>query len=344
MRNFISSTPRVGASSIIVLLAALCLGGPLSAPQADAHQEQAAEKPTHAKLKLVNGATLAGELIKQSDDAYFVDLGFDIFRVPATAVAEMIDQAEAGEAVSVAEIVDGDRPLNTTGVTYMERTEDGTFDTIRGMVEASRLGVVHIKAPSKSGSGFIINKEGYIVSNFHVVQEERYLTVTVYYQDGNEVKKKIYRDVELIALSPLMDISLLKINDDDLDPDLLTPLPVAQPGDDQNGTVAVAIGNPGMGGMALDHTISEGIVSSKNRNFNDILYLQTTAAVNPGNSGGPLINANGEVIGLVTYKAYMQDNIGFAMPAQYIRYFIENQQGFAYPEDKLNTGIRYLEP
>jgi len=304
-------------------------------------------------LRLTNGAEVRGSVLKESDEAWFVDLGFEIMRIPRGYVADVTAiateealpaEAPTVETAAASPATDAFRSLNTGGVTYLERTESSAFDTVKAMVEHSRMGVVHIKAPTKSGTGFLINRQGYIVSNFHVVEEERFLDVTTYWREGGEVKRKTWRDVELLAYSQLMDISLLRIKDEGLDPDKLTPLPIAPSGKDTPGTISVAIGNPGMGGMALDQSVSEGIISSLDRNFDDILYLQTTAAVNPGNSGGPLLNANGEVIGLITYKAYMQDNISFAMPAQYIRYFIEKQQAFAYPDDKLNTGVRYLAP
>ena len=110
------------------------------------------------------------------------------------------------------------------------------------------------------------------------------------------------------------------------------------------GDPVYAIGNPGMGREILDHTISEGIASSLTRNFDDILYIQTTAAVNPGNSGGPLLNNYGEVVGLVSLKAYFQEGIAFALPVEYIRFFLNHRKGFAYGKANPNTGYHYLTP
>jgi serine protease Do len=304
-------------------------------------------------LVLKQGGSLGGEVVKKTDAYYFLDIGFDILKVPVEQVSEVVEakpEGSDGEAAASSEAAEGPAgglllAANSGSVPYLEPDQNlGRGETVEQMIERARQGVVHIKTPSARGTGFVINDRGYIVSNFHVVEGERYVDVTTYYKDKGEIAKKTYRNVELVAYSPLMDISLLKIPDADLQPELLHPLPIARPGSDAQGTKCFAIGNPGMGGLALDHTVSEGLVSSAERNMNDLVYIQTSAAVNPGNSGGPLVDSRGAVIGLVTYKAAFQDNIGFGLTVTYIRYFIEKNKAYAYPEDKLNTGVRYLSP
>jgi serine protease Do len=304
-----------------------------------------------AKLSLQNGSSVEGEVLKSTDTDYFVDLGFDVLKVPADYVAAVVEketaEGEAEEAAPGAGQAQGPfRTVSYGPVSFQEPPADYLFEgSSEEMIELARQGVVHIKCPSKTGSGFVIDKQGYIVSNRHVVEGEKFVDVTIYYKDASgEIAKKTYREVELIAYSALMDISLLKIKEKDLEPELLTPLPIATPNKDAQGTTCFAIGNPGMGGMALAHTVSRGLISSTERVFNDIVYLQTDAAVNPGNSGGPLLDSRGTVIGLVTYKAMAQDNIAFALPVPYIRYFLERHKAFLFPEDRLNTGVRYQSP
>jgi serine protease Do len=124
----------------------------------------------------------------------------------------------------------------------------------------------------------------------------------------------------------------------------LNPLTVAPPGSLESGDAVYAVGNPGMGFMVLDHTVSEGIVSSLARNFNDVVYLQTTAAVNPGNSGGPLVNTRGEVVGLITLKAMFQEGVAFALPVDYIHQYLRYSEAFAVSELYRNQGFRYHRP
>lgn len=298
------------------------------------------------RIALSSGATVEGTILKELDDAVIIDLGHDVLRIPRAQIDTIHDPAEdAADAPEAAADAMADASASAGSIPFLEvGPRYGAQLTSKEMIARSRLGVVLIQSPSKFGSGFIINKQGYIVSNHHVVDGERFVDVTVYHERDGRLQRKKYEGVELIAFSALMDISILRIPEEQLDPDLLNPLPVARPGSDRQGDTSFVIGNPGMGAQALEHTVSEGIVSSTERNLNDVVYWQTTAAINPGNSGGPMINRNGEVIGLVTFKASFQEGIGFTLPVSYIRYFIENHRAFAYPEDKQNTGFRYLPP
>ena len=106
------------------------------------------------------------------------------------------------------------------------------------------------------------------------------------------------------------------------------------------GDSVFAIGNP----LGLERSVSQGIISTRNRNFEGLVYLQTDAAINPGNSGGPLLNLRGEVIGVTNMKATQGDNVGFAIPITYVKEFLDNREAFAYDNDNPNTGYRYLDP
>jgi serine protease Do len=98
--------------------------------------------------------------------------------------------------------------------------------------------------------------------------------------------------------------------------------------------------------LGLERSVSQGILSSLNRNFQGLIYLQTDAAINPGNSGGPLFNMKGEVIGVTNmgFSASSADNLGFAIPINYVKDFLRNRGAFAFDKDNPNTGHRYLDP
>ena len=111
--------------------------------------------------------------------------------------------------------------------------------------------------------------------------------------------------------------------------------------DDLNaGDGVFAVGNP----LGLERSVSQGIVSTRNRNFEGQIYLQTDAAINPGNSGGPLFNLRGEVIGVTNMKATQGDNLGFAIPINYVKDFLRNREAFSFDKENPNTGYRYLDP
>ena len=138
------------------------------------------------------------------------------------------------------------------------------------------------------GSGFIIDGEGYIVTNNHVIQGAEDITVIL--RDETQLKAK------LIGSDSRVDVAVLKV-----EPPNKKPLPFAKFGDSDKvrvGDWVVAIGNP----FGLGHSVTAGIISARGRALSDSLddYLQTDAAINKGNSGGPLFNADGEVVGVNT--------------------------------------------
>ena len=138
------------------------------------------------------------------------------------------------------------------------------------------------------GSGFIVDPEGYIITNNHVIQGAEDITVIL--RDDTQLKAK------LIGSDSRVDIAVLKV-----EPPNKKPLPAVKFGDSDKSRVGdwvIAIGNP----FGLGHSVTAGIISARGRALSDSLddYLQTDAAINKGNSGGPLFNADGEVIGVNT--------------------------------------------
>jgi len=162
--------------------------------------------------------------------------------------------------------------------------------------------------PSGTGSGFIWDKEGRIVTNFHVINDASRVEVTL---GDNSTWKAV-----LVGVAPDKDIAVLQIS---APPDKLQPINV---GDSQNllvGQKAFAIGNP----FGLDHTITAGIVSALGREIKAVTgrtihdVIQTDAAINPGNSGGPLLDSSGRLIGVNTAiysPSGANSGIGFAVP------------------------------
>ncbi len=141
-----------------------------------------------------------------------------------------------------------------------------------------------------AGSGVILSEDGYIVTNNHVVENAR--SVKVMLNDNRELEATV------IGTDPTTDIAVLKIEADNL-----TPLPFANSDDIRLGQWVLAVGNP----FNLTSTVTAGIVSAKGRNINIIdersaieSFIQTDAAVNPGNSGGALVNINGDLVGINT--------------------------------------------
>lgn len=159
-----------------------------------------------------------------------------------------------------------------------------------------------------TGSGFIINKEGDIITNAHVVEGAE--KVTVILKDGRRLEGKV------LGRDSLTDVAVVKVTEKDLPTVTLGTSQNLQPGE-----WAIAIGNP----LGLDNTVTAGIISALGRNSTEIgvdkrvKFIQTDAAINPGNSGGPLLNQRGEVIGVNTAIIQGAQGLGFAIPIETVQ-------------------------
>ena len=168
---------------------------------------------------------------------------------------------------------------------------------VKDLVHRFGEAVISIETPSGKGSGFILNDEGFAVTNHHVIEGETRISAILYQNTPGGLARRRIDDVEIVALNPFVDLALLKLppqKDLKLGHVFLGSL------DDLNaGDGVFAVGNP----LGLERSVSQGIVSTRNRNFEGLVYLQTDAAINPGNSGGPLFNLRGEVVGVTNMKA-----------------------------------------
>ena len=157
------------------------------------------------------------------------------------------------------------------------------------------------------GSGFIISKDGYILTNYHVIRRATTIKVTL-------LKTHEVYTAKVVGTDPKADIALIKIKPSH-------PLPTLPLGDSSKievGDWVVAVGNP----FGLNGTVTAGIISAKGRVIGEgkfDYFLQTDAAINPGNSGGPLLNLKGEVIGMNTAIIANGQGIGFAIPVNLIK-------------------------
>jgi len=152
-----------------------------------------------------------------------------------------------------------------------------------------------------SGSGFIIDRQGFILTNYHVIEDADRITVTL--ADGRALKG------EVVGADPAIDVALVRI--DAAGP--VEPAALGNSDDLRVGEWVCAIGNP----LGYVHSVTVGVVSFMGRKLFDASlddYIQTDAAINFGNSGGPLINARGEVIGINSAISSRASNIGFAVP------------------------------
>jgi serine protease Do len=307
----------------LVLIAAACTV--ISAPQFCQ-----ADGPATERIELKDGHAIIGEIVSEKPSAIYVDVGFDVVRVPSDSI---LSRGKPGEAPASA----GREPA--------EDDSKGFYSTaalkgkpVKELVQQYGEAVISIETPGGLGSGFIVNSDGYAVTNNHVIEGETRISAVLYQNTPSGLLRKRIENVEIVALNPFVDLALLK-----LPPQKDLKLGTVSLGslDDLNaGDGVFAVGNP----LGLERSVSQGILSTLNRNFQGLIYLQTDAAINPGNSGGPLFNLKGEVIGVTNMKASSGDNLGFAIPISYVKDFLRNRDAFAYDKDNPNTGYRYNDP
>ncbi len=228
-----------------------------------------------------------------------------------------LKDAEEGKPLSVTAVE------SRVGPTVVGIAANGTAtaESFFGMIE---------QPFSSSGTGFIVSTDGYIVTNNHVIQNAKEIIVTL--NNDQEYTATV------IGADAKTDLAVLKI-----DADGLTPAVLGNSSAVQVGEVAIAIGNPL--GQTLSGTVTAGIISATNRKVtvdgNEYTLLQTDAAINSGNSGGPLANAYGEVIGINNAKiaASGVEGLGFAIPADIAKPVIEDLIAVGYVRGRPLIGI-----
>src|SRR5436309_5262308 len=288
-------------------------------------------------IQLKDKAAITGRILARKHDQVFVDVGYTVLVVPRNQIEKITESDSSGHI---------DKRTPTAAATNQSAI-NGLFQSaavalpersVRELVGQLGAAVVQVRTPGGLGSGFIINEEGYLITNFHVIENETQISVEVYQQDSGQLERKSYKQIKIIAINKFADLALLKIEDKDSPQFPKVPL-----GDSDAlavGERVFAIGSP----LGLERTVTEGIVSTKTRPMQGELYLQTTAQINPGNSGGPLFNMRGQVVGVTNMKITFGEGLGFAIPIEAVKYFLQHRDAYAYDNDNPSNPYRYLEP
>ena len=299
-------------------------------------------------VQLKDKASVTGKILAEKHDQIVLDIGYTVILVPRNQVLKIIKNNPTNDSVAVVAPVAPTVPVPSSGgdissaearsVNYQTASTPPPIRDVRELVNQLGESVVQVRTPGGLGSGFIINEDGYLITNFHVIEGETQISVEVYLQRNGQLERKTYKDVKIIAMNKFEDITLLKIDDKDAPKFSRVLL-----GDSDGlavGDKVFAIGSP----LGLERTVTEGILSTKTREMQGELYLQTTAQINPGNSGGPLFNMRGEVVGITNMKITFGEGLGFAIPISAVRYFLDHRDAFAYSNDNPSNPYRYLAP
>jgi serine protease Do len=285
-------------------------------------------------IQLKDKAAVTGKILAEKSDAVVVDVGYTVLIIPKTAVEKI---SKAGEVLTPAAPV-AVPLLNVAPQFYTANALASPARDVSSLVKQIGEAVVQVRTPEGLGSGFFINADGYLITNFHVIEGETELSVEVYHQNNGQLQRDTYKQVRIVAINKFHDLSLLKIEDKNAPKFKYVTL-----GNSEAlnvGDSVFAIGSP----LGLERTVTQGILSTKTRELEGELYLQTSTQINPGNSGGPLFNLAGEVVGVTNMKITFGEGLGFAIPVELVKNFLDHRDAFAYAADNPNNPYRYLEP
>ncbi len=290
------------------------------------------------EIVLTSGQKLTGDILAEKNELIYLDIGIDILRIQKDDILEYEYKkpAENDANEPAPPKNEFDTPKKTKKQLYY--SADLTHKTIEQCVEMVSEAVVKVSSPAGMGSGFLLNEDAYLITNYHVIEKETKIEVTVFRQAKDGFEKQKFKKVKIVAINPFIDLALLQVKD--IQKNKVKFAYLGKIEDIEVGQAVFAVGNP----LGLERTVTDGVISTKNRSFKGLVYIQTNADINPGNSGGPLFNLAGEVVGVTNMGYIFFGGLGFAIPVDYVKHFIENRDAFAYDQDNPNTGFRYLQP
>lgn len=243
-----------------------------------------------ASIKLKNGQSVEGKILEKTNSY----IKIDFYGVPLTYFLDQIDTIDGEHVYAPAASQVGPTYAREPKQIFQEISPAVVYITTRTVVEEEYL-----------GSGFIIDSEGVVITNYHVIQSAKDINVRL--KDGTS-----YPASGVIYYDANQDACILKINANNL-----PTIPLGDSSNLQIGEKIYCIGNP----LGLEYSFSDGLLSGV-RDYQELKYLQFTAPVSPGNSGGPLINPQGEAIGIVTFLLVGGQNLNFALAINEIKPFI----------------------
>ena len=271
---------------------------------------------TGYKAAFETTAQLYGHDLGEIDVSPILDM--DINRIPRVELRAdsteaysrgFLDGADAGASLGTEQspsVVDDTVEPRIHFIEDTEPADDETRASLAEVVEGVQAGVVRVTAGVSSGSGFIADQGGLVVTNDHVVGDIRRVSIRLV--DGGRYEG------DVLARDSTSDLALVQIDSSES----FSPIPVGDPSRVRVGDEVLALGFPIAGKLGTNLTVTRGIISST-RTSKGVELFQTDAAINPGNSGGPLVNRQGHVIGINTFKVEQTgsgvsvESIGFAV-------------------------------
>jgi len=278
-------------------------------------------------VTLVGGSRVTAPLLRRNDDGVVLDLGHDVLQIPAKRLLDVRSETPDADAGS-----ERQHDIFRTG--RLEARE------VPELVNRFGEAVVMVRNPGGLGTGFLIDRDGHFVTNYHVVENNTRIQVTLFRRTDKGFEKQEFRRVKIVALQPLRDLAILQLDATEAQGPLPEPVVINDRDDLRVGDLVFAIGNP----AGLERSVTQGIVSSTTRTIDQMRLIQTDAAINPGNSGGPIFNARGEVVAVACAGAAVFEGLAFGIPANELIDFLVHRDTYPYDESQPQNGVTYLPP
>jgi len=234
-------------------------------------------------VQLKDKATVVGTILAEKKDQVVVDIGYTVLTIPRNQIVKVSKGTSTEASKAIVEIPKPPEPVVTKTPTpspapaqitapnpglYSAPNKPMPVGSVRDLVSQLGEAVVQVRTPSGLGSGFIINEDGFLMTNFHVIEGETQISVEVYHQKNGVLDRVSYKQVRIIAMNKFDDLALLKIDDKDAPKFKFVFMGSADAL--SVGERVFAIGSP----LGLERTVTEGILSTKTRQLGGELYLQ----------------------------------------------------------------------
>ena len=224
---------------------------------------------------LKDKATVIGKILVEKKDLVVVDLGYTVLSIPRSQIVRVEKEVREEEKGTKPAKGKAATPVPPAAASPSQDASDlfhaarstAAEKSVREMVAQLGEAVVQVRTPGGLGSGFFLNEEGYLITNFHVIEGETQISLEVYQQKDGQLERRNYKQVRIVAMNKFHDLTLLKVEDKDAPKFAWVPL-----GDSDAlavGERVFAIGSP----LGLERTVTEGIVSTKTRLFQGELYI-----------------------------------------------------------------------
>ena len=227
-------------------------------------------------IVLKQGQTLTGDILAEKETVIYVDIGVTVLPIPKDEILEYkystnLDIEDTDANKPYVEIGKSQQPAG-----QLYRVGNLKKTTIEKCVDAYSEAVVKISTPAGTGSGFFVNEQGYLITNYHVIERETKVEVTMFQKAKDGFEKKKFKKVKIEAINPFVDLALLKV--EDLGDAKVTFAYLGDIDSIKVGEKVFAIGNP----LGLERTVTDGVISSINRAFEGLVYIQTNADIKIG--------------------------------------------------------------